>query len=138
VFRQGNYGQALKQVDLAIRAAPKDAVLHEFRALCLFAMKRYDEAAQVLYAVLAAGPGWDWQTMSSCYTDTNTYAKQLQALEAYVKSHSKSAPANFVLAYHYMCLGELQASASLFKVVTELQPQDTVSAALLKSVTASS
>jgi hypothetical protein len=43
-----------------------------------------------------------------------------------------------VLAYQYMCLGDLEAPASTFKVVTELQPQDTVSAALLQSVTAAS
>jgi hypothetical protein len=43
-----------------------------------------------------------------------------------------------VLGYQYMCLGDLGASASVFKVVTELQPQDTVSAALLQSVTSAS
>src|SRR5262249_25929330 len=133
-FRQGNYSRALAEVDRAIQGAPNDAVLHEFRALCLFALKRYDEAAQVLYNVLAAGPGWDWQTMSSLYGDPNAYATQLRTLENYVTSHPKSAPANLVLAYHYMCLGELDAAASLLKVVTELQPQDTLSAALLKSM----
>jgi hypothetical protein len=138
VFKQGRYDEALKQVDLAIQATPKDPVLHEFRGLCLFALKRYDEAAQVLYTVLAAGPGWDWETMSSFYADPNTYTHELHLLENYVKANPKSAPAAFVLGYQYMCLGDLQASASMFKVVTELQPQDTVSAALLKSLTASS
>ena len=137
VFKQGRYAEALAQVDHAIQATPTDPVLHEFRALCLFALQRYDEAAEVLYNVLAAGPGWDWETMSSLYGDPNAYTRQLEALQSYVTSHPKSAPASFVLAYHYMCLGDLDASAKLFKVVTELQPQDTVSAALLKSVTSS-
>jgi hypothetical protein len=137
-FKQGRYEEALTQVDQAIAGTPKDPVLHEFRALCLFALKRYDEAAQVLYTVLAAGPGWDWQTMSAFYPNPEAYTHQLHLLENAVKANPKSAPDAFVLAYQYMCLGDLQASASMFKVVTELQPEDTVSAALLKSVTAAS
>ncbi len=43
---------------------PNDAALHEFRALVLFALQRYDDAAAALYAVLTAGPGWDWATLS--------------------------------------------------------------------------
>jgi tetratricopeptide (TPR) repeat protein len=137
-FKQRKYEDALAFSEAAIQATPTDAVLHEFRALCLLALGRYDEAAQVLYTVLAAGPGWDWQTMRSFYGDPGAYAKHLWALEVYVKRHPGSAPANFVLAYHYLCLGELQAAATRLQVVAALKPDDTVSAALLKSVTVSS
>lgn len=134
-FQQGDYPAALAQVDEAIREMPDDAVLHEFRALMFFAMKRYDEAAQVLYSVLAAGPGWDWQTLSSCYANAGTYATQLHALEKYVQQNPKSAAANFVLGYQYMCLGNLQAAAARFQVVTQLQPSDRLSAAFVKRLT---
>ena len=33
----------------------------------LFALKRYDDAAASLYAVLSTGPGWDWTTMIGLY-----------------------------------------------------------------------
>ena len=44
----------------------------------------YKEAAAGLYAVLAAGPGWDWDTMSGPVPDPETYTRQLRALEQYV------------------------------------------------------
>src|SRR6516165_3084087 len=65
-FKAGNYARALELTDQAIRQMPNDAALHEFRALCLFALQRYDEAAAALYAVLTAGPGWDWPPSWAC------------------------------------------------------------------------
>ena len=35
--------------------------------MCLFALKRFDDAAAVDYAVLTAGPGWNWTTMAGLY-----------------------------------------------------------------------
>ena len=39
-FKQGNYTDALQQADAALAKLPNDTTLHEFRALCLFALKR--------------------------------------------------------------------------------------------------
>jgi Flp pilus assembly protein TadD len=50
----GDFARALRLTDLALRPHPNDPVLHEFRALCLFALGRYDKAAAALYAVLTA------------------------------------------------------------------------------------
>src|SRR5271157_453261 len=72
-FKQGNYTDALQQADSALAKLPNDTTLHEFRALCLFALKRYDEAAAALYAVLSVGPGWDWTTLIGLYPDIDTY-----------------------------------------------------------------
>ena len=47
------------------------------QALTLFAQRKYKDAASAIYAVLAAGPGWDWQTMSELYPDPEVYTKQL-------------------------------------------------------------
>ena len=54
----------LTQVNQAIAKKPNDPVLHEFRALILFATKEYKASAAVVYAVLSMGPGWDWATLS--------------------------------------------------------------------------
>src|SRR5262249_49745656 len=59
-FKAGDYARALALADQALVQLPNDPVLHEFRAICLFALRRYGESAGVAYTVLSAGPGWDW------------------------------------------------------------------------------
>ncbi len=104
-FLHGNYPAALKQVDRAIAKNPADPLPHEFRALVCFALKRYKEAAAGAYAVLSAGPGWDWTTLSGFYTDVNIYTQQLRALEEYIKAHPREPDVRFLLAYHYLTCG---------------------------------
>jgi len=110
-YKSGDYAKALNLTDEAIKSMPNDAALHEFRALCLFALKRYEEAAAVLYAVLSAGPGWDWTTLISLYADPETYTQQLRALESYCSQNPQSAPGRFVLAYHYLTEGHADAAS---------------------------
>lgn len=129
-FSNGDYLAAQKSTDEAIAYAPGDSALHEFRALCLFALGKYGEAAGVLNPVLASGPGWDWSTMSAFYPSSDTYAAQLRRLEAYVESHPDSADCHFLLGYHYMVAGFIDEAYNMFDRVVTLQPADTVSAQL--------
>jgi tetratricopeptide (TPR) repeat protein len=134
-FYAGDYPRSLSLIDAAIAKSPSDVVLHEFRALVLFAMQRYKEAAGTLYAVLSVGPGWDWTTMISLYSDFDVYTRQLQALENYVKRHPESADAHFVLAYQYMSQGENTVAATRqFEDVLKLVPNDQVSRQLLAMI----
>ncbi len=105
-----------------MKQTPDAAVVHEFRALCLFALKRYDEAAAVDYAVLTAGPGWNWSTLVGLYPDVDTYTNQLRALEAYVRTNPSSASGQFLLAYHYLAQGNNDAAGTRFQKVVELGP----------------
>jgi tetratricopeptide (TPR) repeat protein len=130
-FKAADYAKALELVNVAIKSAPNDAALHEFRALCLFALKQYDDSASALYAVLSAGPGWDWTTLISLYGDPETYTQQLRALEAYCSQNQNSASAHFVLAYHYLTEEHPEAAVRQLKAVTSLQPKDTLSAQLI-------
>lgn len=134
-FYQGNYTEALQQTDAVLKQLPTDAVVNEFRALVLFALKRYKESAAVLNAVLAVGPGWDWTTLSGMYPDVEIYTQQLRALEAYVKANPDSADATFVLGYHYLTAGHSDAARQQFAAAARLQPKDTVSAYLAQSLT---
>jgi len=129
-FRSGDYVGALSSTDEAISYAYSDSALHEFRALSMFALGRYGDAAGVLNPVLASGPGWDWATMSAFYSDSETYTAQLRRLESYVQSRPDSADAQFVLGYHYMVSGFIDAAFSMFDRVVTLQPADTVAAQL--------
>ena len=133
---QGDYKAALAQVDQAIALAPDNTVLHEFRGLALFAMGRYKEAAAADYAVLSAGPGWDWTTLSGLYPDVGVYTEQLRALEQYAKSHPAAAEAKFLLADHYLTCGYTDAAAAQLKEVVRLNPKDQLSAQLLNSISA--
>jgi tetratricopeptide (TPR) repeat protein len=131
-FAGGDYNQALQLVNQAIAKVPNDATLHEFRALCLFALKQYDQAAATLYAVLSAGPGWDWTTLIGLYPSAEVYTQQLRALEAFVKANPRSASARFVLAYHYLTQGHTDAAVAQLKDVVALQPGDRLAAQLIR------
>jgi tetratricopeptide (TPR) repeat protein len=134
-FLAGDYNQALRLVDQAIRQMPHDATLHEFRALVLFALGQYDQAAISLYAVLAVGPGWDWTTLISLYPNVDVYTSQLRALEQYCNANPNSAAARFVLAYHYLTQGHTSAAVDQLRQAVKLQPKDRISAELLQQLT---
>lgn len=135
-FKGGDYNKALNFVDSALTKLPNDTTLHEFRGLCLFALERYTESAATIYAVLAVGPGWDWTTLIGLYPSVDVYTEQLRKLEAAVKGDSKSAPPRFVLAYHYLTQGHVDAAVNMLKEVVALQPTDKVSTKLLKQLDA--
>ncbi len=135
-FMQGDYTTALAQVDQALAQVPNDTVLHELRGLVLFALGRYKEAAAADYAVLSAGPGWDWTTLSGLYPNVEVYTGQLRALEQYAKSHPEASEAKFLLADNYLTCGYTDAAAAQLKEVVRLNPKDQLSAQLLKSISA--
>lgn len=134
-FYGEDYVGALAQVNQAIQKSPSDPVLHEFRGLVLFATKKYDQAAPTIYAVLSAGPGWDWTTLVSLYADVDTYTQQLRSLEKYRRENPQSAQARFLLAYHYLTGGHSAAALTEFKEVVKLQPADQLSAQMVKTLT---
>ena len=131
LFSQGDYQTALSQVDKAILTLPNDTVLHEFRGLTLFALKRYQEAAGGVYAVLSVGPGWDWTTLSSFYPNVEVYTEQLRALEQYTRQNPKSAEAHFLLAYHYLTCGHTDAAAKEFKEVVRSESKGSIVGAII-------
>ncbi|MGQ0634125.1 MAG: tetratricopeptide repeat protein [Planctomycetaceae bacterium] len=133
-FMKGDYQAALDGVNKAIQKLPSDAVLHEFRALCQFAMGQYKPAAGTLYAVLSVGPGWDWTTMSGLYPSVDAYTQQLRVLEKYVTGNPTVPEGHFVLAYHYLTMGEKRAAADQYAKVVELNPQENLSKQLLASL----
>ncbi len=133
-FSQGDYAGALRQADNALTTLPNDTSLHEFRALCLFALGRYDEAAATLYAVLSVGPGWDWTTLIGLYPTVDIYTAQVRALETYCGTDRQSATGRFVLAYQYLTQGHTDAAVAMLKQVLQLKPDDKLSAQLVRQL----
>jgi hypothetical protein len=130
-FRAGDAPAALDRINEAVQQMPSDAVAHEFRALVLFALGRYDEAAEAVYAVLAVGPGWDWDTMIQLYPNPDLYTSQLRALESWVGGHPDSSAGRFLLAYHYMRCGYNDSARDQLKQVLVLTPGQKVATDLL-------
>jgi tetratricopeptide (TPR) repeat protein len=135
-FNAGDFTLALKLIELSLVKHPNDSVLHEFRAICLFALGRYDECAAALYAVLTAGPGWDWATLVSLYPDVDTYTRQLRALEATIKANPDVASTRFILAYLYMLMDHVDNARQQFEHVAELQPRDQLAGQFAKLLSA--
>lgn len=131
-FLQEQFDQAMQLVDQALAQAPRDAAVNEFRSLCLFAVGRYRESAATIHSVLSAGPGWDWTTMISLYSNKDTYEQQLRKLEDASQADPGSADKKFLLGYHYLTAGHKDEAVSIWKKVVELQPDDQLSADLVK------
>ncbi len=131
-FKDNNYDAALDIVNKGVAQYPEDSVMHEFRALVLFARQDYQQAAATIHSVLAVGPGWDWTTLSSLYTDVAIYTQQLRALEAFTRQNPQDGGSRFLLAYHYMSDGHPDAAVRQLEKVVALVPTDKVAADVLK------
>ncbi len=131
-FKLNDLDTALDLTNRGIQQYPDDAVLHEFRALVLFAKGDYQQAASTIHSVLAVGPGWDWTTLSGLYADVGIYTVQLRALEASAKQNPQDGASRFLLAYHYLSGGYPDAAVRQLTRVVALVPGDQVAANLLK------
>ena len=134
LFKRGDYPTALSQTNRAVAFAQRFAAAR-IPALCLFAVKDYQQAAAALYAVLSAGPGWDWATLSGLYPNVDVYEQQLRALESYRNENFDNGAAHFLLAYHYMLAGHNEPAADELREVVRLEPADQLAAQLLKGLT---
>ena len=134
-FKAGDYAAALAGFDRAVKLSPKDSVIHEVRALTLFALGRYPEAAATLNSVLVSAPGMDWTTISNVYGSVDAYTAHLRKLEDYCRTNPDSASGHFVLGYHYLVGGHADMAAEALKVVVAKQPGDMVAKRLLDAIT---
>jgi tetratricopeptide (TPR) repeat protein len=135
-FKEKDYAKALSDVDAAINVLNKDATMHEFRALVLFAQKKYKDSAAGIYAVLSVGPGWNWETLSSLYANVDTYTSQLRDLENYQRTNPDAPDGHFLLAYHYLVIGQTQYAITQLEKFAKLVPNDKLAPELIKAFTA--
>jgi tetratricopeptide (TPR) repeat protein len=129
-FQKKDYDTALQQTNDALEQLPDDTAIHEFRALIFFARRDYQSAAEIIYAVLAVSPGWDWTTLSSRYTDQEEYQRQLRALETFQREHPDSAAAAFLRVYHYTTCRHYESAVKQFQTTMRLLPEDDLLPAL--------
>ncbi|WP_040591582.1 tetratricopeptide repeat protein [Schlesneria paludicola] len=134
-FYQGDSTTALTLLEATLKSMPRDTVVHEFRGLVLFSLKRYPESAAAIYAVLSAGPGWDWTTLSSLYPSVDIYTQQLRALEDFTKANPNSADAHFLLGYYYLTGTYSEAALKQFTFALESLPNDPLLKQLVEMTT---
>jgi len=147
-FRQGNYGAALKLArQLAERSQPsrktpepkegqgnvRDGDVQQFLALAYFAHGEYDDAARAARVVLQTGEHWKWNQLSGQYAKKADYAAQLRALENSIRQESTPAK-RFLVAYHYLMLGQPKAARAQFERVARARPDDRLTARLLQDL----
>lgn len=133
-FKASSFQDALTELNLALKKIPGDPIVHEVRALTLFAIGDFKSAAANLNSLLASSPGMDWTTMSGLYGDSALYTDQLRKLEAFTKANSSDPASHFVLAYHYLVLDEDEAAIDALKVVLANQPKDVVAQRMLDAI----
>lgn len=133
-FKAGEYQAALDSFNAALRKNGGDPVVHEVRALALFALGDYANAAPALNSLLASAPGMDWTTVSSLYNSTDDYTGQLRKLESYCKANPKNPASAFVLAYHYLVIGSKDSAIRALRVVVENQPKDVTAKRMLDAL----
>jgi len=131
-FQAGQFAESLSKFDDALKLMPGDPVLHEMRAMALFAVGKFQQGAAALNSLLASTPGMDWTTLVSLYGNLDDYTTQLRALESHVNAYLNDAAATFVLAYHYLVMGHNEQAIEMLRRVVRLQPKDATSQRLLK------
>jgi tetratricopeptide (TPR) repeat protein len=133
-FLEGKYDAALKLTNAAIAQMPRDAVLHEFQSLVLFALGRFSESAAAIHPVLAVGPGWDWKTLIGLYASEEVYTSQLRVLEIERKKKPKDVDLHFLLGYHYLTCGFPEEALGEWRWALDLLPNDSVTASLVATL----
>ncbi|RPI85951.1 MAG: hypothetical protein EHM42_06365 [Planctomycetaceae bacterium] len=132
LMRGRDYGQSLSVLDSILTEDPTDVGLQELRALALFGLGRYDEAAETLYSGLSVAPGCDWTTLIFCFGKLDDYNQSMAALREFVKSNPSSAAGQFLLGYHFMTQGHEDAARVRFQRAFEREPRDQVSRMMLE------
>jgi hypothetical protein len=134
-FRSGDYRNAARWAGHAAVEAPRDADLHQFIALTLFALEDYRGGASSAHAALSLGQPWNWPALRAYYGNAADYTSQLRALEKYTRDNPSAAYARSLLAYHYLMLGHEDAARKQLAEVVRLQPGDELAGRLLEQLT---
>jgi len=134
-FKAGNYPLALQRVAVAVKLMPQDPDVHQLRSLILFAQKDYKSSAAAAHVAITGGPGWNWDELNSLYSDQKIYTAQYRALQQFVVRNPQLPEGHFLLAYHYLMLGHVDAARGELTIVVRLQPKDVLAARILQAIT---
>jgi tetratricopeptide (TPR) repeat protein len=135
-FEQGNYRDALRLAGHSGIDQPQNPKVHELASLALFASGDYKGAATEAHAALALGTPATWGELYGYYNDVNKYTEQLRKLEKASSTTPSSAPAHFLLGYHYLMTGAKADAKEHFAQAAKLTPNDKLAPHILKQLDA--
>ena len=133
-FLAGDYRLALRMANHAAVESPQNAQVHELISLALFALGDYRGAASEAHAAMAFGPIGNWDSLYAYYNNADTYTKQLRTLEKAAADNPASAPARFLLGYHYLMTGAKDHAKAEFARAVALTPNDKLAQHYLKQL----
>ena len=96
-------------------------------------MAKYEDAAAAAHIALHHDSNWNWKTLSKHYATTKDYTTQLRNLETSI-TNSSTAEKRFLIAYHYLMLGQPKAARAQFQRVAKAKPDDKLVAKLLQNL----
>lgn len=133
-FAQGDYRNALRLAGHAGVESPRNPKVHELTLLALFASGDYRDAATEAHAALALGAPSDWPHLYAYYNNNDRYTEHLRTLEKTVADTPASAPAQFLLGYHYLMTGAKDEAKQHFAQAAKLTPNDKLAQHILKQL----
>ncbi|MCZ6689469.1 MAG: tetratricopeptide repeat protein [Planctomycetota bacterium] len=137
LFRRGDYDLAAEFFKKAIYKEGDSATV-EMRlrlGVAYFASGDTDLADVTLRAGLGRGIPAEPMDVGSLYGNPEDFADQLQALKAKSDGDPEDVSARFTYAFLSLQRGDTGEARSALEVVTRLDPDDSVSRALLESIT---
>ena len=82
-------------------------------------------------------PG-DWPNLYGYYNDADRYTGQFRKLEKAVSDTPTSAPAQFLVGYHYLMTGAKAEAKAHFAEAAKLTPNDKLAQHILKQLDSNS
>jgi len=136
-FRSGQYREAVKLVENAMRVDPRNGLLKLFSSQANFATGRYRIAATELdEATSQLGPeewGFFGEHFQRFYGH-NDYVRQTRALVEHVERRPDDYQAKVLLGYHYGIAGHRTSATELFHHALRLNPQDQLAQRLIPAI----
>jgi tetratricopeptide (TPR) repeat protein len=130
-FQSGDFSNAMRLASHAGVEAPQNARVHELMSLALLGAADYRSAATEAHAALALGTIADWPALLSYFNSAEKYSSQLRTLEKYVGDNPGSAPARFLLGYHYLMTNHRDEAKKQLTEALKLTPKDKLAAHLV-------
>lgn len=128
LFRQGRYREVIDRVNRVMVRYPRSGKLELIRSQTYFAQGDFNAAAQALQRALRSLPPQHWGTIprqaDEYYESEEQYARQLDALETYLRRNPRDAEARFLLGYHLGYTGYAAEAAEQLAQAHELGHRD--------------
>lgn len=122
-FREEQYPSTIKRLETAVKLAPENSDVLQFRGFAHFANGDFEAAAADVYDALLLGNTWNWEAVYDLYQSKDVYQGHLRTLEA-VRRAAPNLSHHFLLGYHYLVLNHLDRGQKELEQALKFQPDE--------------